>query len=153
MLKLGRHVSSSLLGVACAVGFAAAGLPAFGQGSDEFTVLGHETPYDHSLTAAVSYRDLDLTTGDGRAALRARVWRAAEKLCARIGESHISSATRALSCEDRALYGASDQLQSAIARARVAAAPAQQAIVASVGSDGAPAAGNHILTVSVAAVR
>src|ERR1700751_997198 len=78
MLKGSRHVSSSLLGVGCAIGLAAAGAPAFGQGSGGFTVMGHNrTPAAQDLSAAVSYRDLDLTTRGARDALRARVWRTA----------------------------------------------------------------------------
>jgi UrcA family protein len=156
MLSFGRHLPVSVLGVVCAMGVVTAP-PALGkEGAGQFTVLGrHDTGDEHSLTAAVSYRDLDLATRDGRAALRARVWKTAEKLCARIGESHINSATRALSCEDQAVYGASGQLQAAFAQARFAAAAQRQPTVASAGSrsDGAPAAGNPSLTVSVAAIR
>jgi UrcA family protein len=156
MLSFGRHLPFGVLGAVCAMGVVTAP-PAFGEeGGGQFTVLGrHDARDEHSLTAAVSYRDLDLTTRDGRAALRARVWKTAEKLCARIGESHVSSATRALSCEDQAVYGASGQLQTAIAQARFAAAPERQPTVASAGSrsDGARAGGNPGLTVSVAAIR
>jgi UrcA family protein len=150
MPSLGRHLPVSLLGVVCAMGFAAAP-PAFGEDvAGNFTVLGHATtPYEHGLTAAVSYRDLDLTTRAGRAALRERVWKTAEKLCARMGEGRVNSATRALSCEDQAVYCASDQLQNAFARARLVAAREPRPTATSVGSDRAPAGGNYSLTVSM----
>lgn len=153
MLKLAKHVSSSLLGAMCAVASVAAGVPAFGQGSDEFTVLGHnERPYEHTLSATISYRDLDLTNRDGRAVLRQRVWRTAEKLCARIGEGHIGGASQALSCEDQVRYSAAQQQRDAIARAMVAAAPANPS-VASVGPTAPEGAGSYMLTVSVATAR
>ena len=143
MLKLTHHMSSSLLGVVCAIGCVAAGPSAFGQGSEgEFTIVGHnERPFEHSLTAAISYRDLDLTTKDGRAALRHRVWKTAERLCAQVGEIHISGASAALSCEDQALYSAAQQQHDAIARATTATYSA------------APSGAPFTLTMSVAAAR
>jgi UrcA family protein len=155
MLKLANHVSSSLLGVVCAVASVAAGVPAFGQGADDFTVLGHnERPYGSTLSATVSYRDLDLTNRHGQAVLRQRVWRTAETLCARIGENHIGSATGVLSCEDQVAFSAARQQRDAIARAMVAATTANRA-VASVGSaaEGASGPGSYILTLSVATAR
>jgi UrcA family protein len=146
MLKLARHVSCSLFGVVCAVS-AASGVPAFGQGSNEFTVLGHNTnPYYDSPSAAISYRDLNLANSNDRAVLRQRVWRTAEKLCARIGEGHIGSATQVLSCEDQVVLSAAQQEHDAIARAMTA--PANKSV-----ASGGPAGGGSILTVSVAASR
>lgn len=114
MLKCSRHVSSSLLGVGCAIGLAVAGAPAFGQGSGGFTVMGHNrTPDAQDLSAAVSYRDLDLTTRGGRAALRGRVWRTAVMLCAQAGEIQIGGGPGEPSCEGQAL----DRAKGAIARA------------------------------------
>jgi UrcA family protein len=140
MLKFARL--SCLLGVVCAVGGLSAGLPALAQGSDGFTVIGHsDRPNEHSLTAAISYRDLDLTTRGGRAALQTRVWRTAEKLCARVGELHIGGASMASSCEDQALFSAAQQERDAIARA---AAPAYA---------GTMAAQPYVLTMSVAGIR
>jgi UrcA family protein len=137
-----EHVSPAMLGLICVAGLLAASAPAFGQGAGEFTVLGHnEMPYDHSLTATVSYRDLDLATHGGRAALRARVWRTAEKLCARLGETHIGGVSMARSCEDQALYSAAEQQRDAIARAT---SPTYAGTVA---------AGAYVLTMSVEAMR
>jgi UrcA family protein len=146
--------ATSLLGLACASAFVAAGPPAFGEGVGEFTVIGNnERPNDHSLSAAISYRDLDLTTKDGQAMLRHRVWKTAQKLCARLGEGHVAGASQVGSCEDQAFFGTAEQRRDAIARAMVARA--MQPVVASVGAraDGAPATGNYILTVSVVGSR
>lgn len=156
MLKLGKHVTYSLFGVVCAVASVAAGVPAFGQGSEKFGVPSHnDGPYEHTLSANISYRDLDLTNRDGQAVLRQRVWRAAEKLCARMNESHIGGASQVLSCEDQVRFGAAQQQRDAIAQALVAATRANQSM-ASVGSmavKGGPAAASYTLTVSVAAAR
>ena len=122
MLKFARHASAGLLGVVCAVGVATAAAPAFGQGSvGNFTVRGPGGQDARSLSAAVSYRDLDLTTAAGRAALRTRVWKTAERLCSRLGEAHLSSMTAGLSCEDDAVQSATRQEREVVARTRAQA--------------------------------
>jgi UrcA family protein len=153
MLNTAEQMSSNLLGCACAVIVLAMGSPALSQGTDGFTVLGHDAePVAHGLTAGVRYRDLDLSTRDGRVALRARVRKTAEKLCARIGESDFGSATPVLSCEDQAVYDAGGQMKQVIAEANVARSPAQS-VIASGGPRMKGAPGNDILTVRVAAAR
>ena len=140
MLKL--TTCSSLLGAACAVGFGAVCVPAFGAAPGGFTVMGHNgAAYGAGPSVVVSYRDLDLTTKNGRVVLRQRVWKTAETLCARLGEDHAVSASQVGSCEVEAYSSAASQVHDAIARAT---APT---------FDGALAAGPSVLTMRVAAGR
>jgi UrcA family protein len=149
MLKLTRQVSCGLLGVVCAVGSVAAGLPAFGQGSDGFTVIGRtDTPSERRVSATISYQDLDLTNADGRAALQHRVWKAGQKLCSQMGERSLGSASTVMSCADQVRFSADPQQRDAIARAKAPTA-ANYASAAS----GAPTSGSSVLTISVAAAK
>jgi UrcA family protein len=148
MLSSARHVSSSLIGVACVIGMSAFCVPALGQ-EPVSTVIGHPNTGRY-LSAVVSYRDLDLTTGDGRGQLQHRVRKTAEKLCSRAGENHIGGASMALSCEDQTLLDTAAEQRDAIARAMAAASPDNPALAA---ADGSRAAGLQVLTVSVAGLR
>jgi UrcA family protein len=74
---------------------AATAAPAFAQYEDEeITVTGrYGTVPDSapSLSQAISYRDLDLSTQAGRAELRHRVKLTARYLCGKLGESNSTS--------------------------------------------------------------
>lgn len=129
MPKFAIPLSSCLLGLACAVGGAAASPPASGQDA-EFTVVGHgEGPHERTLSAAVYYRDLDLRTKAGRTVLRLRVRRTAAELCHQLrGDDR--AAGLAFVCEDEAVEGAAALERAVIAQAgpwTYAAAPAQAA--------------------------
>jgi UrcA family protein len=151
MLSSARHVSSSLIGVACVIGMSAFCVPALGQ-EPVPTVIGHpDAVHGRILTADVSYGDLDLTTGYGRGQLQHRVHKTAERLCSRAGEDHIGGASMALSCEDQTLLDTAGQQRDAIARAMAAAASPDNPALAA--ADGSPAAGRQVLTVSVAGIR
>jgi UrcA family protein len=110
--------SSALLGAACALGMLAAGAPAVGQEpAAEFTVTGHaEGTYERSLSAAVVFADLDLTTAAGQTALRRRVRRTAAELCHQLGGENATGL--AFVCEDEAVQSAVAIQRSAIAQAR-----------------------------------
>jgi UrcA family protein len=112
------HLCSGLRVVVGAVAILAIGAPAFGQGSASgFTVIGSSDLTAGRVSSPVSYRDLDLTTGDGRAALHGRVRRSAEDLCRRIGEDHLGHGAATPSCEDGAVLSAATQERDVIARA------------------------------------
>ena len=107
----------SLLGAACALAMLAG--PAAGQqAATEFIVTGHsDGPYERSLSAAVVYADLDLTTTAGRAALRRRVRKTAAELCRQLGGGPENATGSAFVCEDEAVQSAAEFQRSAIARA------------------------------------
>jgi UrcA family protein len=111
--------SSTLLGATCALGMLAAGAPAICQEpAAEFTVTGHtEGPHERSLSAAVFYVDLDLTTAAGQTALRQRVRRAAAELCHQLGGGPENATGLAFVCEDEAVQSAVEFQRSAIAHA------------------------------------
>lgn len=95
-------------GLAAGVALTAA-VPVFAQASsEEITVMGRygRVPDSvRSLSQAVSYADLDLSTKAGRDELRRRVNLTARYLCERLGETDTSSAV-VPSCRDGAVRDA-----------------------------------------------
>jgi UrcA family protein len=139
MLKPARACSATWLGLALAAGAATFAVAQPGYATvDELTVTGRygvgaNVP---SLSTAVSYRDLDLTTNAGRDALSQRVRSAAYDLCRRLGESGAGDTALAPSCERDAMNSARDQERLAVATAAprtYAAGPAPQGYVAPLG--------------------
>ena len=105
------------LGAALIAGAAA---PAMAQTVEELTVTGRQGvgPNTRSLSAVVSYRDLDLTTEAGRTVLTQRVRSTAQDLCRRLGEDNMGATGTAPSCEQDAIGSVSEQQRVAIANAR-----------------------------------
>jgi UrcA family protein len=107
-VKIARTRSSALAAVA---GLSIAGLaiPAFAQSSvEELTVTGRygRVPDSvRSLSQAVSYADLDLSTDAGRRELRHRLQLTARYLCEKLGEPSTSDGL-APSCRDAAVKDA-----------------------------------------------
>jgi UrcA family protein len=99
-------------------GLALAAVPAWAQSVSEVTVTGRGGVGDNvrSLSQAVSYADLDLTTGYGADTLKFRIKDTATALCRQLGESGSSSGVVA-SCEDSATADAMKQARIAIASA------------------------------------
>jgi UrcA family protein len=124
--KTATLLSITALGVACAAGLLAAA-PASGQeATSAYSVTDRSAaPAEPTVSMVVSYRDLDLTTREGRASLRQRMWRTVETLCARIGESHVGDASSPLSCENQLRYSVGQQQRYVIAHAMAAASPNQ----------------------------
>jgi UrcA family protein len=103
---------------------AAAAVPAFAQPVAETTagevvVTGryHVGPNVRTLSAPVSYRDLDLTTAAGQNVLTQRVRAAARDLCRRLGEANMGRTLAQPSCEQDAMNSATGQERVAIAQA------------------------------------
>jgi UrcA family protein len=96
----------------CAATALAAGAPAMAQGtSEEIVVIGRYGSAPDSartLSQAVSYADLDLSTASGRSELRHRVKLTARFLCDKMGESGSSSLTP--SCRDEASSSAMNRV-------------------------------------------
>jgi UrcA family protein len=140
MPKFASFPSFTAFGVACAAGLLAAA-PAFGQeAASAFSVTDRsDAPSERTVSAVVSYRDLDLTTQEGRALLRQRMWRTAETLCARIGESHVGDGSAPLSCENQLRYSLGQQQRYAIARA-IAAASARPSMASANATEHLPRA-------------
>jgi UrcA family protein len=67
------------------------------------------------LSARVSYRDLDLTTYEGRRVLDMRIRDTARDICRRLGEENASGDALAPSCVDGAIRSARPQVRTAIA--------------------------------------
>jgi UrcA family protein len=119
--SLGRR----LAGLALFAGMASAAGPIAAQSlgaqtvADELTVTGRYGvgPNVRSLSTAVSYRDLDLTTQAGRDALSQRVRAAARDLCRRLGEPGNLGTAAAPSCERDAINSTRDQQRLAAANA------------------------------------
>jgi len=107
------------LRAALIAGGVAVAAPALAQTVEELTVTGRQRvgPETRTLSAAVSYRDLDLTTESGRTVLTQRVRSTAQDLCRQLGEQNMGSAAVAQSCERDAINSASDQQRVAIANA------------------------------------
>jgi UrcA family protein len=105
-----------------AAGLAAAAGPALAQTASELTVIGRYGSDANAprLSAAVSYADLDLTTGAGRDMLRERVRLTAQDLCRRLGESNSSGGALTASCEQDAMNNAREQVNLAFASAMAA---------------------------------
>ena len=77
----------------------------FAQTSEEITVVGKAPDSVRSLSQAVSYADLDLSTKAGRDELRHRLALTARFLCEKLGESDSGSPV-VPSCRDAALKDA-----------------------------------------------
>jgi UrcA family protein len=87
----------------CAVAAMTGAAPVLAQNSEEIVVIGRYGSAPDSartLSQAVSYADLDLSTSAGRSELRQRVKLTARFLCDKLGESNSSSLTP--SCRDEA---------------------------------------------------
>jgi len=121
MAKYGVRSKAFFLacGVVAAGLTATAAAPALAQTVDELVVVGHRGVGDNvrSLSTGVSYRDLDLTTQDGRAILHERVRAAARDLCRQLNEDGVGSALTP-SCERDAVDGARNQERLAAVEAR-----------------------------------
>lgn len=136
------------LRAALIAGAAAAAAPAMAQTVEELTVIGRQGvgPNVRSVSAVVSYRDLDLTTESGRAMLHQRVRLTAQDLCRQLGEGGMGGTAAAPSCEQDAINSVSEQQRLAVANAQpraLAAAPAPEPARA------APAAETYGQTASV----
>jgi UrcA family protein len=100
----------------------AAGAPALAQPitqttTGELVVTGryYVGPNVRALSAPVSYRDLDLTTGAGRDTLKQRVKTTAADLCKRLGEGGMGGTPAMTSCEQDAINSAAEQERVAFA--------------------------------------
>lgn len=94
----------------------------------ELTVTGRwpgESP--QTLSAVVSYADLDLRLSRDQAELRHRVDVTAEDLCRRLGEGGPQPPTVGGTCRQNAVRGAMDQVRTAIAQAMTGPAYAEAA--------------------------
>lgn len=104
-------LKSLALAGACAM---ALPLPAHAQTADEeITVMGRygRVPDSvQSLSQAVSYADLDLSTQAGRDILRRRVSLTARYLCDKLGETDVASTGPVPSCRDAATKDAMSRL-------------------------------------------
>lgn len=117
----------------------------------EVTVIGRygEGLNARSLSAPVSYGDLDLTTGAGREALRQRVKLTARDLCRQLGEADLGGTAAQPSCEQDAVNSAAAQeriaFEQAVPRAYAVNPPMPPADDAAVGAaePTAPAASNY----------
>lgn len=85
----------------------------------EVTVTGRYGvgPNARGLSAPVSYRDLDLTTGAGREILRQRVKLTARDLCHQLGEANMGGTGVQPSCEQDAINSAAGQERVAFEQA------------------------------------
>lgn len=112
--------SHALCAALAAAGLAAAGAPALAQTQvEEVTVVGRIGPdgQPQTLSRAVSYADLDITTKSGQDELRSRINTTARDLCRELGETRDLRQPRA-SCEDVAIRDAMDQMRTHVAAAR-----------------------------------
>jgi UrcA family protein len=105
-----RSLRAVLFGAAVSVAGVGivAGAPASAQTTvEEFIVTGHNGPDNEatSLSQAVSYADLDLSSAEGRYELRHRVSVTARYLCRRLGEDDTSDGV-VPSCRDAAVRDA-----------------------------------------------
>lgn len=122
------HITTAAC-AALALGGAATAMPAAAQyaydtysGSyvDEVVVPGRYYRGDRptTLSRAVSYRDLDLTTYSGQHVLKMRIRATARDLCRELGEGPGNGGPLMRSCEDDAVRSARGQTRHAIARAQ-----------------------------------
>jgi UrcA family protein len=117
MLK--SQASLRLCASLAAAGLAMAGAPALAQTTvEEVVVIGSIGPdgEPRTLSRAVSYRDLDITTEAGQAELKRRVNDTASELCEQLDESDTSSVV-VPSCKDAAVRDAMEQTRIHIAAA------------------------------------
>ncbi len=93
--------------------------PGYAQGTEEIIVTGQgRTPQNvKSLTQAVSYADLDISTEAGKKELRHRVHLTGRYLCDKLGESATTSVTAAPSCRDAAVKDAMSRVGTLEAQA------------------------------------
>jgi UrcA family protein len=66
----------------------------------------------------IHYRDLDLTTDTGAAALKQRIVHAAARVCGPVDGSTLEDRARFEACRDTAIAGASPQMNAVIASVR-----------------------------------
>lgn len=158
MLESPRASSRTWICAALAFGLTAAAVPAITQTAGELTVTGrYGVGSDvRSLSAPVSYRDLDLATQGGRDLLRERVRMTAQDLCRRLGEAGTGGPALTPSCERDAINSVAEQERIAFAGATsraYAVNPPSEPSAAPVGAtgaiDAAPAAETYGRTASV----
>jgi UrcA family protein len=128
---------------AAAAGLTLAGAPALSQTVGELTVTGRmgDLPV---ISAAVSYRDLDLATKAGQDELRMRVSNTANDLCDRLGEGTAGGMEAGIpTCRTDAMNNARDQIRMAIASASPGAPVNEMAVAAPSPAPTAPAAGAY----------
>jgi UrcA family protein len=102
---------------------AAAGLmatPAMAQTVEELTVTARIGPdgEPQALSRAVSFADLDLTTPEGKQALKRRIADTAFDLCRDLGESPLAVIPPLPSCQQSAINSTRKQLRQVYAEAR-----------------------------------
>lgn len=81
-------------------------------------------------TAEVAYSDLDLSSADGAATLKARVRHAAQRVCASNGERSLSNTVETRACSTVAMAKAMPQVELALAKAGTQYADAGRLTVA-----------------------
>ena len=111
-MKIRATRSSMLIAIVAGLGGAAASLPASAQTVEELVVtgqLGNVPDSTKSLSRAVSYADLDLSTEAGRRILNRRVSLTARWLCDKLGEGG-SGDSLAPSCRSAAVKDAKERL-------------------------------------------
>lgn len=129
-----RRIGLSLAGIAFVAATAAALLPAQAIAQDQpaaagpeitvtaprhtFTNRGTGIPMEEvSLSARVSYRDLDLKTAAGRTTLDGRVGAAAQDLCRKLEVIFPEGGPDAGTCAREAQRAARKQVEAAVAKA------------------------------------
>jgi UrcA family protein len=106
------RIASILCGAAIGLAFAGAA-PAFAQAPEEIVVEGRygRVPDSvRSLSQAVSYADLDISTSAGKEELRRRVRLTSRFLCEKLGEGTDVSTGAVPSCRDGAFRNAMDRV-------------------------------------------
>lgn len=109
-----------LCAIVAAAGAALTSAPAFAQTVEEVTVVGRYGPdgEPRTLSRAVSFADLDITTQPGQEQLKQRISDTARELCTELGEPSAAGAGPVPSCRDQAVREASEQMRTAVAAAR-----------------------------------
>jgi UrcA family protein len=98
--------------------FAAAALPAgMAAAQDVDTVVDGQRSGDNAK-AYVKFRDLNLGSTEGVAALKSRVRRAANSVCMPNGVTDLATTSRALACRGTAIAAAQPQIARAVERFR-----------------------------------
>jgi UrcA family protein len=121
MVRTSRPFLLCAAGLATIVTLGAAVSPALARPS-EVVVTAQR---DEAPTAIVAYRDLNLASASGRKALHSRVNRAVKSLCPIDGIMALSLEAAAKECRSVAWLSANPQIETAIQRARFAAARGQ----------------------------
>lgn len=119
-----RTLKTSLLCAAAAAAGLAFSMPAAAQAVSEITVMGKMGPdgQARSLSAPVSFADLDLTMPSDQDVLKTRIRDTARDLCAKLGETNSGDAL-APGCTDAAKKDAWAQAEVVIASAVPKGAP------------------------------